>query len=77
MTQEGTEDSLFVLSNNPDPDSGAGGIGALGVDRNDRTDASEEKTPQIYYQVIRQIYIWKKWRIFFVKGLLLIIGRQA
>ena len=41
MTQEGTEDSLFVLDNYLVPAAGAGGIGDLAVDRNHRADGAE------------------------------------
>ena len=41
MTQEGTEDSLFVLDNYPVPAAGAGGIGDLVVYRNHRADGAE------------------------------------
>ena len=41
MTQEGTYYILFVLSKAAIPDAGAGGIGSLAVDRNNRTDGAE------------------------------------
>ena len=41
MTQEGTEDSLFVLAEAPVPAAVSGGIGAMEVSINDRTDGAE------------------------------------
>ena len=41
MTQEGTDDSLFVLAEAPVPTTGSGGIGALPVDINNRNDGVE------------------------------------
>ena len=43
MTQEGTEDRIFVLEEAPVPAAGAGVIDALEVGRNDRTDGAEAK----------------------------------
>ena len=67
-TQEGTEKSLFVLAEAPVPASGTGGIGALEVGRNSRTDGAEEKMPQIHYRVVCPIYVQNTWQSFAVKG---------
>ena len=45
VTQEVTEESLFVLAETPAPDTDAGDIGALAVDRNNHTDGAEAKKP--------------------------------
>ena len=41
VTQEGTDDRLIFLANNPIRAAGAGGIGALIVDRNNRNYSAE------------------------------------
>ena len=43
MTQEGTEDGLFLLEVSPTPAAGYGGICVLSVGINDSTDGTEAK----------------------------------
>ena len=48
MTQEVTEDRLFVLAEDPIPTAGAKGIGALSVGGNNCTDVAEANdTPNL------------------------------
>ena len=46
VTQEGTEEILFVLSKAPVPAAGAGDIGALAVGINDHTDGAKANDAQ-------------------------------
>ena len=70
VTEEGEDDSLFVLAEAVIPSVSAGAIGPLTVYENIVLMVHKQTMPQFYYQVVRQIYVRKTRWSFYVKGLL-------